>query len=575
MMTSAEMGIARESDRHYDALRKMSIRFKSSFFERLKTFLPVAGAVLAAVLLTNCGAPRIAPFMRPPTAPRGVTVEDNVAAARNAWKALADRDRRDAWPEARLAYNRALAAAFDDLRRADLDWTRAAAATGTRWETRTPESLDPHLMGAVFPASMVNVSRLGKRQQIAGVGLSLVGWLDESSELYQARPLTPPSGVPTIATALLRFDRGAVPTWEFIHPYDGKTVTIGGVKHPLKADFSAAHALYWRMSWLDKHKIANVLRPDRLEGVEGMFLARPLDRDRIPVVFVHGFNSSPGAFAPMINELIGEPWFRRNYQVWSFSYSTGVPWMLSASRYRGHFNAATEFARSRGVRNVDRTVVVGHSMGGLITNASLRDPGNVVYSNFADKPLEQLDLRPDERRLIRDIFLWDPLPQVKRAVFLATPHRGSPTADTWYSTFGSKLIKLPKKLTVDFADAMVRNASAIADPMVLSPEERLRHKNKGVRVPTVIESLSPNRPGIKILPQLPFRSGVHLHSVIGDRGRGDGANSSDGVVPYWSSHLPEAESELIVPADHAIVENPQAIAEVKRILQLHLRSGSR
>ena len=42
---------------------------------------------------------------------------------------------------------------------------------------------------------------------------------------------------------------------------------------------------------------------------------------------------------------------------------------------------------------------------------------------------------------------------------------------------------------------------------------------------------------------------------------------SDGIVPYWSSHMDDAESELIVPSDHSAHQNPQAIAEVKRILK--------
>jgi hypothetical protein len=35
---------------------------------------------------------------------------------------------------------------------------------------------------------------------------------------------------------------------------------------------------------------------------------------------------------------------------------------------------------------------------------------------------------------------------------------------------------------------------------------------------------------------------------------------SDGVVPYWSSHLDTAESELIIPSGHDAHQNPQAIA---------------
>jgi hypothetical protein len=40
-------------------------------------------------------------------------------------------------------------------------------------------------------------------------------------------------------------------------------------------------------------------------------------------------------------------------------------------------------------------------------------------------------------------------------------------------------------------------------------------------------------------------------------------------VPYWSSHLDGAQSELIVPSDHRAQRNPEAIAEVDRILKLH------
>jgi hypothetical protein len=54
--------------------------------------------------------------------------------------------------------------------------------------------------------------------------------------------------------------------------------------------------------------------------------------------------------------------------------------------------------------------------------------------------------------------------------------------------------------------------------------------------------------------------------VIGDRGKGGGVNSSDGVVPYWSSHLDFAVSEKIVPSGHGANENLEGIAEIHRIL---------
>jgi len=81
---------------------------------------------------------------------------------------------------------------------------------------------------------------------------------------------------------------------------------------------------------------------------------------------------------------------------------------------------------------------------------------------------------------------------------------------------------------------------------------------------TSISRLSPSNPIYNVLEKLPIR--VPHHSIIGDRGRGDTPNSSDGVVPYWSSHLDSAESEVIVPDDHGAFDDPAAIAEIKRIL---------
>ena len=66
--------------------------------------------------------------------------------------------------------------------------------------------------------------------------------------------------------------------------------------------------------------------------------------------------------------------------------------------------------------------------------------------------------------------------------------------------------------------------------------------------------------------KLPISRSVPYHSIIGDRGKGNSPNSTDGVVPYWSSHLDGAASEKIVPSGHGANENPEGIAEIRRIL---------
>jgi hypothetical protein len=75
---------------------------------------------------------------------------------------------------------------------------------------------------------------------------------------------------------------------------------------------------------------------------------------------------------------------------------------------------------------------------------------------------------------------------------------------------------------------------------------------------------------VKAVNKLPIARGVPYHSIMGDCGRGDTPNSSDGVVPYWSSHLPGAQSELIVNSDHGAQYNAAAIHEVERILKANL-----
>jgi hypothetical protein len=72
-----------------------------------------------------------------------------------------------------------------------------------------------------------------------------------------------------------------------------------------------------------------------------------------------------------------------------------------------------------------------------------------------------------------------------------------------------------------------------------------------------------------MINKIPIVPGIPHHTIQGDRGKGDTPNSSDGVVPYWSSHMEGAQSECIVPSDHSAHQNPKAFDEVARILKLN------
>ncbi len=93
------------------------------------------------------------------------------------------------------------------------------------------------------------------------------------------------------------------------------------------------------------------------------------------------------------------------------------------------------------------------------------------------------------------------------------------------------------------------------------------------RLPNSVDTLAPNNRFVVAINKIPITRTIPYHSIIGDRGRGNSPNSSDGVVAYWSSHLDGAKSERIVPCGHGSPLNPQAIAEVHRILQLNAQSN--
>jgi hypothetical protein len=127
-----------------------------------------------------------------------------------------------------------------------------------------------------------------------------------------------------------------------------------------------------------------------------------------------------------------------------------------------------------------------------------------------------------------------------------------------WGRFGISLITLPLTL-----------ATAMKDSLTSADLVQLTGSSK--RLPNSIVGLKPSNPALPVINRVPIT--VPYHSIIGDRGKGDSPNSTDGVVPYWSSHLDGAQSEVIVPGPHGACELPQTIAELDRLLRLHLRSS--
>ncbi|MGJ8634557.1 MAG: esterase/lipase family protein [Luteolibacter sp.] len=480
------------------------------------------------------------------------------------WKILADPAKKSQWPAALAYYNKSVAILFDQLRCGKkTNWPQQAHDIGT---VIAPENLaELAKTDSLFPASAVKFrTKETRRQEIDGIGIPAVSWTATSPIGIPRKPYHPPNGQPKNLTVTLDFSKKN-PEWHFSKRWVTDTYQVGKTTHHLAADWTAPIDFFWYMTDLDNLRIQNVLLPDRFIQETGLYFLEPYDPTKIPVVMVHGLVSSPDAYRDIINDLSPEPWFREKYQIWLYNYPTGTPWLYNAMLFRQKMGQAANYARTKGSdENLKKTVILSHSMGGLLTRTAVSPPRQHLYREYFKTPFDQLKVKPETRTLIRESLLYQPLTYPKRVVFMAVPHQGSPAANFRGTAFLSSLVRLPKTLTVGLLDAAL---SAATDNVANSAEK------PALRLPTSISSLSPFSPASKGLKNMPLPSDITFHSIIGDKGRGNTPDSSDGVVPYWSSHVEPVASELIVPSNHGVPHDPATSEEIKRILLLHLEEN--
>ncbi|MGE9270462.1 MAG: esterase/lipase family protein [Verrucomicrobiales bacterium] len=332
----------------------------------------------------------------------------------------------------------------------------------------------------------------------------------------------------------------------FADPYEHETVRINHRELPLAANFSAATSLMLSHERLDRLGFARLIRPSHFDKTSRITAVQPYHPDRIPVLFVHGLQDTPSTWAPMYYGLIADPEIRRHYQFWTFSYPSGYPYPYSAAILRRELKKVTQqFPRHRDI------VLIGHSMGGLISRIMITDAGEKIWiDNFGHPPAES-KLRGRSAEVLKDTLVFDAHPHIGRTIYLATPHRGSELAKNWIGRLGSKLVKLPDTFA-DLRDEFLYFVTNDQAGQLLG------------RAPNSIDTLSPDSRFMQQINRLPTDPSVPFHSIIGDLGFG-----SDGVVATWSSHLDGAESEKLILASHFVHTHPEAIREVHRILLEH------
>jgi pimeloyl-ACP methyl ester carboxylesterase len=411
----------------------------------------------------------------------------------------------------------------------------------------------------VLLANAVRQRGLQHEYKIAGKGTPLI--------VYSKNPVSipreehyPSTGIVLGLTAVREERRGSVPLLKLYDVLDPVVVRSARGPHPIAANYTATLAVLLSHG----RKIANsaagaFLRPDNPTFAAGIYLIHTYDPNKIPILFIHGLISSPISWQNLTNDLCSDPTILEHYQPWFYLYPTGQSVLESAEELRNDLQATQKLFDPSGTAVASRhVVVIAHSMGGILAHTLVSDSDDALWNSFATKPLKSLELPREEKTLIAGKFFFRHQTCIDRVVFLAVPHRGSSLAAGLIGSIGNQLIKRPRVLAIAMRELTT------GYPGTLRPYyARLSLRGD----PTSLISLAPN-PLLDSIAALPIR--VPFHSIMGDRGRDGGMHSSDGVVPFSSSHLAGAESEKIVPAGHLVFSNEGAVLEIKRILQENL-----
>jgi len=360
-------------------------------------------------------------------------------------------------------------------------------------------------------------------------------------------------------TAVVDFEGDRCLT-SFYDPLATETVKFDGSEYSLAADFTAPIGMALAELKPRKVELQRMFQPGQLKESARLALLQRYDPEKIPVLLIHGLGDSQATWAPMIENLRNDATFRTHYQIWFFSYSTGYPYPLSAAILREKMDEIN-------VRYPDHKpiVVIGHSMGGMIARTLITDSGMHLWNAYFKTPPEQTPLSAEARQVMTGALIFRHRPEISRVIFASASLRGSDLATGFLGRLGAKLIGSPGDLS-EVGQQVIRLAKPRPDG------EKLTH------VPNSIDVLDPNSRFLLTINSIPIVKGIPYHSIIGDRGKGGNHDrtppvSTDGIVPYWSSHLDGAESELIVPSNHWSNRSPQGIAEVRRILLEHLHQA--
>jgi pimeloyl-ACP methyl ester carboxylesterase len=352
-------------------------------------------------------------------------------------------------------------------------------------------------------------------------------------------------------------DPTSAPALELVDPLTVASLELGNRRATLEAELSSPIVHSLRTTPRIKIELTGFLDPGQAQKDMRLVMLQPYQKGKIPVVFVHGLLSDPLTWTEMFNELGADPEIRKRYQFWAFFYPTGLPFIKSAAKLRADLEKVRMNCDPEGNdRALDRMVLVGHSMGGLVSRLQTTRSGDDYWNLVSTKPFKEVKTSDDRREMLRQVFFFEPTRTVSRVVYIGTPHRGSYYSKSYVGRLGSWLVRMPKMVLEAQQQLLQDNPEAFRDIF------------KGP-FPTSVDLLSTDSQLLKVMYEAEPPPTLKQHTIIGEGVKTKGEDG-DGIVPASSAALPHVASELRITADHEYVHrHPRATLEVKRILHEH------
>ncbi|WP_127024432.1 esterase/lipase family protein [Rheinheimera mangrovi] len=335
--------------------------------------------------------------------------------------------------------------------------------------------------------------------------------------------------------------------------------------YPLLYDAASSYLWLIQQAKLADLELPGLFNAELADNKLGIYSVTPLQKNKQPLLMIHGLNSSPLIWYELTMAVLQDEELKQRYQIWHAFYPSGPPPFYNSMRLRKKLDELHSMLNAKGDSEVlDQMLVVGHSMGGIISKTLVQNTDFVLWDlSFTERP-EQLGYAQQEMEKVKDIFIFNTRPYIDKVVFMDTPHGGSESSESILAKIASWFINLPKNFTLLMSNFILKLGP---DKITLPMREYLN----GGGGPHSVQVLSPRHPLLQGLNRLTYQRPVY--SIVGSDGplscqdERSCSQISDGVVPFFSAHQNKAVQEIIVSSRHNSYQSPQALEFLLQVLR--------